>query len=103
MKKKSILHILIFLTLCSSPLFSQNRNTAGHADYLHMQYRFNDAIDIYKQLLKQSTDSSAKSDIEKKLINSVNGKNMLKYACVFVAFRKRARGLTCHSNELHFP
>src|SRR5574344_159520 len=101
MKKKSILHILIFLTLCSSPLFSQNRNTAGHADYLHMQYRFNDAIDIYKQLLKQSTDSSAKSDIEKKLINSVNGKNMLKYAYVpkMVARKK----FSIKDFFLHYP
>src|SRR5574344_1825136 len=82
MKKKSILYIFIFLTLCSAPLFSQERNSASYADYLHMQYRFNEAIDIYKQLLKQESDSSVKSDIEKKLINSINGKNMNKYAYV---------------------
>lgn len=82
MKKKSILHIFILLMFYYSPLFSQNTNTEGSADKLHIQYRFNEAIDIYKQLLKNTTDSAAKADLEKKLINSVNGKNMLNYAYI---------------------
>lgn len=53
----------------------QQRETI--ADKLHRDYHFGEAIGIYKELLKDSTDHIA---IGNKLVNSMNGSAMLGYA-----------------------
>ncbi len=61
--------------------FSQQINQQElQADRLHKDYKFNEALSLYNELLLQTKDSLRKIEIEKKIIHSENGKALLDFA-----------------------
>lgn len=74
------LYTILFIFLPLIELSAQNSvSSENRADSLHKQYQFDKAIDIYKQILSSTTDSLKKINIEKKIVLSTNGKNMLNF------------------------
>ena len=75
------LHKLLLLALFTGSLCAASAQSGEQresvAEELHRNYRFGEAIDAYRDILKDSTDYIA---IGTKLVNSLNGKAMLEYA-----------------------
>ena len=75
------LHKLLLLALFTGSLCAASAQSGEQresvAEELHRNYRFGEAIDAYRDILKDSTDYIATGT---KLVNSLNGKAMLEYA-----------------------
>ena len=75
------LHKLLLLALFTGSLCAASAQSGEQrervAEELQRNYRFGEAIDAYRDILKDSTDYIATGT---KLVNSLNGKAMLEYA-----------------------
>ncbi|MHC1779900.1 MAG: hypothetical protein AB9922_06650 [Bacteroidales bacterium] len=79
--KKSILLPLILLLIGFTAAGQTVTDTIFEsAERLRRGYRFNEAIEIYKEILSQTTDSLKKAEIGSLIAKSENGLNMLQYA-----------------------
>ena len=79
--KKSILLPLILLLIGFTAAGQTVTDTLFEsAERLRRGYRFNEAIEIYKEILSQTTDSLKRAEIGSLIAKSENGLNMLQYA-----------------------
>ena len=79
--KKSILLPLILLLIGFTAAGQTVTDTKFEsAERLRRGYRFNEAIEIYKEILSQTTDSLKRAEIGSLIAKSENGLNMLQYA-----------------------
>jgi len=79
--KKSILLPLILLLIGFTAAGQTVTDTKfDSAERLRKGYRFNEAIEIYKEILSQTTDSLKRAEIGSLIAKSENGLNMLQYA-----------------------
>ena len=78
--------------------FTENEKKAAN---LHNQYKFEQAVGIYNDILAKTTDSVARAALESKIIQSENGKSLLDFAFKpdVVARETFARG----DFYLHYP
>lgn len=78
--------------------FTENEKKAAN---LHNQYKFEQAVGIYNDILSKTTDSVARAALESKIIQSENGKSLLDFAFKpdVVARETFARG----DFYLHYP
>ncbi len=81
MKKHIILLALsLSVFILISPAFAQSANNQENdAVQYHNKYEFAKAIEIYRQLLEQCTDSLKRIELEKSIIQSENGQSLLEY------------------------
>lgn len=81
--KKHIGLSIIFCFAMVSPYLSFSQTDNGEerrADLLHCDYKFEQAVAIYKKELDKCTDSLKRVELEKKLAQSENGLNLLEFA-----------------------
>ncbi len=81
MKKHIILLALsLSVFIFRAPAFAQSANNQENdALQYHNKYEFAKAIEIYRQLLEQCTDSLKRIELEKSIIQSENGQSLLEY------------------------
>ncbi len=81
-KKAMKFFIILSLILSATTLsFAQNSvENEKKAELYHKEYKFEQALDIYNKVLAKATDSTARIELEKKIIQSENGKNLLDFA-----------------------
>lgn len=102
MKKRFSLFIILLTLLTAKTLCGQDKAALeSQAAKLHKSYQFDEAITIYKQLMEQSSDSLYKTEIEKKMILSENGKALLEFGSTpgFVAGTR----VSAPDFFLHYP
>lgn len=81
MNYRALIPFLLISILSFHVAYAQENTTQEQlADRFHKDYKFNEAIDIYRKILEESLDSLHKISIEKKIILSENGKAMLDFA-----------------------
>lgn len=102
MKKHVSLFIILLTIFTAKTLCGQDKAALeSQAAQLHKSYKFDEAINIYKQLMEQSSDSLYKTEIEKKMILSENGRALLEFGSTpeFVAGTK----VSAPDFFLHYP
>lgn len=73
---------LISFSFCSLFAAGQNEDSLSIAKNLHYSYQFQEAINIYKSLLNNSSDSVFKIRLEENIIQCENGISLLQYATI---------------------
>ncbi len=80
MKKSILLPLILLLIGFSAAGQTVTETKFESAERLRRGYRFNEAIEIFKEILLQTTDSLKKAEISSLIAKSENGLNMLQYA-----------------------
>lgn len=81
MKNTTLLFIISLVGLWPLSLHAQGGNgLEQNADKLHSEYRFDQALRIYRQLAEQAADSASRARLQDKIIRSENGRNLLEFA-----------------------
>lgn len=110
MKKRSCLFIILIALSAFGKAYSQeNPQKLEEAAGLHMNYKFNQAIGIYRGILEMRPDSTLSTeadslynmDIQRRLVTSENGKNMLLFASTPVPVTKQV--FPTENFFLHYP
>lgn len=110
MEKRSYLFIILIALSALCKAYSQEPpQQLEEAAGLHKNYRFNQAIGIYRGLLEHRSDSSLvtgadslyMTEIQKRLVTSENGKNMLLFASTPVPVTKQV--FPTENFFLHYP
>jgi len=80
--KKSIILPTLFMLICgiAAGQTKVEETKLAQAESLRKEYRFNQAIEIYKGILSQTSDSVLRTEITRLIAKSENGLNMLQYA-----------------------
>lgn len=73
---------ILYLTLILLPniAFSQTEELLKKGTDLHLEYRFEEAIGIYNQILNSGADSTLSLEVEERIIQCENGISLLKFA-----------------------
>ncbi len=75
------LTILLLIFIINAPSFAQiSNNQEKEAALLHNRYEFGQAMEIYKKLLEQCTDSLQRIKLESNIIQCENGLSLLEFA-----------------------
>lgn len=95
MKKiTAFLALLLLLYISILPVTAQEQNLEQaksiKADSLRQEYQFQAALQIYKELLRESNDSTLIQQVELRIIECENGENMLRYSTPLIPTGKRA-------------
>ena len=80
--RTKISKIIIFLTLLSvsEGALSQEKKGIDEAAALHREYKFEEAIKIYNNILAETSDSAQRLKLEECIIQCENGISLLQYA-----------------------
>ncbi len=79
--KKQTLITLLAVIISYSAIWAQEENLPLiHANQLRNEYKFTQALGVYKEILKETTDPKQRAEIESLIILTENSKAMLNFA-----------------------
>lgn len=95
---------IIFSLILSGAVTAYGQNLAQNekkAELLHNEYKFEQAVAIYNKVLEQTSDSLERVELENRIIQGENGKNLLDF--VFEPTVVARKSFQKKSFFLHYP